>query len=126
MTPLREIMATGLHTTTPEASVAEASATMVDGRVGSALVMTGTVLVGIVTERDVLRAAASGRDLASESVRNWMTADPVTSGPDDTVDHATETMLAQGFRHLPVVDGTRTVGMVSLRDLLSARIRRHV
>lgn len=126
MMPLREIMATDLQTTTPEASVAEASATMVDGRVGSALVMTGAVLVGIVTERDVLRAAASGRDLAHESVRNWMTPDPVTSGPDDTVDHATETMLAQGFRHLPVVDGTRTVGMVSLRDLLSARIRRHV
>lgn len=126
MTALREIMATDLQTTTPEASVAEASATMVNGRVGSALVMTGAVLVGIVTERDVLRAAASGRDLASESVRNWMTADPVTTGPDDTVDQATETMLAQGFRHLPVVDGTRTVGMVSLRDLLSARIRRHV
>lgn len=126
MMPLRAIMATDLQTTTPEASVAEASATMVDGRVGSALVMTGAVLVGIVTERDVLRAAASGRDLASESVRNWMTADPVTTGPDDTVDQATETMLAQGFRHLPVVDGTQTVGMVSLRDLLSARIRRHV
>lgn len=126
MTALGEIMATDLQTTTPEASVAEASATMVDGRVGSALVMTGTVLVGIVTERDVLRAAASGRDLASERVRNWMTADPVTTGPDDTVDQATETMLAQGFRHLPVVDGSRTVGMVSLRDLLSARIRRHV
>lgn len=126
MTALGEIMATDLQTTTPEASVAEASATMVNGRVGSALVMTGAVLVGIVTERDVLRAAASGRDLASESVRNWMTADPVTTGPDDTVDQATETMLAQGFRHLPVVDGTRTVGMVSLRDLLSARIRRHV
>lgn len=126
MTTLREIMSGDVHATTPDASVSDAAATMVSVRVGSALVMTGSVLVGIVTERDVLRAAASGQDLTSDAVRNWMTPDPVTAVADVEVDEATETMLTNGFRHLPVVDGQQVVGVVSLRDLLSARIRRHV
>jgi CBS domain-containing protein len=53
-----------------------------------------------------------------------MTPDPVTSGGDVDVEDAAELMLGQGFRHLPVVDGSTLAGIVSLRDLLSARIRR--
>jgi len=123
MVALREIMVTQLHSTESDASVADAAQTMVAARVGSALVMTGSVLVGIITERDVLRAAASGRDLTGDHVRNWMTANPITATPDDDVDQSTETMVANGFRHLPVVEGSAVVGIVSLRDLLSAHIR---
>lgn len=87
---LQEIMATDLRLTDPGATVAEAAATMVAARIGSALVMTGTTLVGIITERDVLRAAGSGDDVRQGKVRDWMTPDPVTVGPDVDVEKATE------------------------------------
>ena len=53
-----------------------------------------------------------------------MTEDPVTATPDMDTDDATETMMSQGFRHLPVVDGRAVVGIVSLRDLMRTRVRR--
>jgi CBS domain-containing protein len=83
------------------------------------------VLVGIFTERDVLRAAASGSDLTRSPVSRWMTRDPETVGPHVDSERAAEIMLGGGFRHLPVVAGTALVGIVSLRDLLSLRVRRH-
>ena len=82
------------------------------------------MLVGIFTERDVLRAAASGADLTSSPVSEWMTRDPVTAALDMDADDAAEIMMGQGFRHLPVVDGTTLLGIVSLRDILRVRIRR--
>jgi CBS domain-containing protein len=81
-------------------------------------------LLGIVTERDVLRAAASGADLSSSPVSEWMTNDPVTANPDMDADDAAEIMMSQGFRHLPVVEGKRVAGIVSLRDILRVRVRR--
>jgi CBS domain-containing protein len=124
MPQLAEIMTRDVHTVSPQTSVSEAAAAMVRGRFGSAVVLTGSALVGIFTERDVLRAAAAGGDLSAQPVRNWMTDDPITATADEDSEDASETMLAGGFRHLPVVDAGAVVGIVSLRDLLSARIRR--
>jgi CBS domain-containing protein len=124
MVALREIMTGSVQTTGPDTPMSDAAAVMVRGRFGSVLVTTGTTLVGIVTERDVLRAAAQARDLADEQVRNWMTADPITAAPDEDSEDAAQTMLTRGFRHLPVVEGGGVVGVVSLRDLFSARVRR--
>jgi CBS domain-containing protein len=124
MTKLAEIMTARVFTTAPDAPVAEAAAAMVRGGFGSAVVLDGTVLAGIVTERDVLRAAASGADLTRSPVSRWMTLDPRTAEADLDAERAAEVMLGGGFRHLPVVDGNALVGIVSLRDLLSARIRR--
>lgn len=124
MAPLREIM-TGTPFTVPaESSVSEAAQAMVKGRIGSAIVMQGAWLGGIFTERDVLRAAASGTDLTSSTVAEWMTKDPVTAPPDMDSEEAAQIMLSSGFRHLPVVDGRDVVGIVSLRDILSTRIGR--
>jgi CBS domain-containing protein len=124
MATLNEIMTRDVFTTTGDVSVAEVANSMVKGRFGSAVIMEGSWLVGIFTERDVLRAAASGSDLTSSPVSEWMTRDPVTAGPDVNADDAAETMMAQGFRHLPVVEGTTVLGIVSLRDILRVRIRR--
>jgi len=124
MVTLAEIMTKEPFSTAPATPVAEVAQQMVKGRFGSAVVLQGGLLVGIFTERDVLRAAASGNDLAAEPVSRWMTPNPVTAEPTDDADTAAETMLSSGFRHLPIVDNNRVIGIVSLRDLLSARVRR--
>jgi CBS domain-containing protein len=122
---LAEVMTADVFTVAPECPVAEAAQAMVKGRFGSAVVMQGRMLVGIFTERDVMRAAASGSDLTGSPVSRWMTRDPETAGPDVDSQRAAEVMLGRGFRHLPVVRENALIGIVSLRDLLSLRVRRH-
>jgi CBS domain-containing protein len=121
---LRDIMTTEVLTTPVERPVAEVTSMMVKGRVGSAVVIQGSWLVGILTERDVLRAAASGSDLTKSPVSEWMTGDPITATPDTTAGEAAEMMLANGFRHLPVVESRELRGVVSIRDILASEIRR--
>ena len=124
MTVLRDLMSTQVALTSPDTSVAEAAASMVKANVGSAIVMQGRFLAGILTERDVLRSAASGEDLRASRVSDWMTPDPQLAGPGTSVEEAAEIMLKNGFRHLPVVEGRTVCGVVSLRDLFATRIRR--
>ena len=124
MTQLRDLMHTRVVTTTPDAAVAAAAQGMVGASVGSAIVLQGPFLAGILTERDVLRAAASGEDLSAAQVSAWMTPDPQSASPDTSIEDAAQIMLLNGFRHLPVVDGRTVCGVVSLRDLFAARIRR--
>lgn len=121
---LRDLMNTIVVATTPEASVTEAAQRMVRARVGSAVVMQGSFLAGILTERDVLRAVASAEDLVRTPVSAWMTPDPEAVTPGTPVEQAIQTMLVHGFRHLPVVEGRAVVGVVSLRELVAAGIRR--
>jgi CBS domain-containing protein len=121
-----DLMTTRLVSASPDDPVADAAAAMIRQKVGSALIMQGPFLAGILTERDVLRAAASGSDLTNSPVSAWMTIDPESASPDTTVEDATQLMLLHGFRHLPVMDGRRVSGVVSLRDLAAARIRRPI
>lgn len=124
MTVLRDLMNTSVAATTPDASVAAAATVMVEANVGAAIVMQGSFLAGILTERDVLRSAAYGADLSVSLVSEWMTADPQSASPETPVEDAAEIMFRNGFRHLPVVDGRVVCGVVSLRDLFASRIRR--
>jgi CBS domain-containing protein len=121
---LRDLMSTRVATTTPATPVALAAAVMVEANAGSAVVMEGRFLAGILTERDVLRAAASGQDLSASLVSAWMTPDPHSASPDTSAEEAAQIMLLHGFRHLPIVEGRAVCGVVSLRDLFAARIRR--
>lgn len=121
---LRDLMSTRVAATAPDAPVSAAAARMVEAGVGSAVVLQGAFLVGILTERDVLKAAASGSDLSAAKVTDWMTPDPQSASPDTTAQEAAQIMLMNGFRHLPVVEGRTVCGVVSLRDLFAARIRR--
>lgn len=124
MATLSEIMTADVHTVAPDTPITEAAQAMVAGRFGSVVVTSGKMLLGILTERDLLRATAANVDSGEATVSQWMTEDPVTAPPDADTDEAASTMLGQGFRHLPVVNGSDLVGIVSLRDLLSARIGR--
>jgi CBS domain-containing protein len=121
---LQEIMSKDVFSISPDTAVAEVASQMVKGRIGSAVIMDGAWLVGIFTERDVLRAAGSGSDLNVSKVGDWMTRDPVTVEPSMDAEEAAQIMLSNGFRHLPVLDGKSVAGIVSLRDVLSTRIRR--
>jgi CBS domain-containing protein len=124
MAKISEIMTKEVFTTAPNASVAEVAGEMVRGRIGSALVMDGGWLAGIFTDRDALRAAASGKDLRAATISEWMTAEPITTSPDADSDEAAEVMAAHGFRHLPVMNDNEVVGIVSLRDVMATRISR--
>lgn len=120
MTTVREAMSTDLVTVDPSVNLTEAARAMSTGRAGSALVVEGGSLIGIFTERDILRALAhhSVADAARvSSVSQWMTPDPRTIGPDATMGEAMDVMLSGGFRHLPVMEGDSLVGVVSMRDL---------
>ena len=121
---LRDVMTTQVLTTSAERPVAEVTGMMVKARVGSAMGLQGPWLAGILTERDVLRAAASHSDLTKSPVSEWMTKNPITATPDTTTEEAADVMLANGFRHLPVLEGRELKGVVSIRDVLASGIRR--
>lgn len=104
----------------PSTTVAEAATMMGERRIGSALVMEDQRLVGIFTERDIVRALGQHFDAAGHAVSEWMTRDPTTIGSRTTTQDALDTMLQRGFRHLPIVDGDEVAGIVSLRDLSRA------
>ena len=125
MTAIREVMTERLVTVEPATSVAAAVTVMGMERVGALLVMEGASLEGIFTERDLVRALSYDIGAASQSVAQWMTREPVTVGPETSVERALELMLAGNFRHLPVTQGDRVVGMVSIRDLSRAKLEPH-
>jgi CBS domain-containing protein len=124
VTTLGEIMSREVLAAAPGASVSEVAGDMLRRRVGSAVVTGGSMLLGILTERDVLRAAASGVDLTSSAVSEWMTLDPATADPSMDAERAIEVMMSGGFRHLPVLQDGSLVGVVSLRDLVRTRVAR--
>ena len=117
MTTIRDVMSTELISVSPDATVAEAATVMGTGKVGAALILDGGRLAGIFTERDILRALASDFDAAAHLVSHWMSPDPVTLSPTADAKEALDQMLDRGFRHVPVVDDGRAVGIVSLRDV---------
>ncbi len=117
MATVREVMSETVYTVNPSSTVGEAVALMAQHRVGSMIVMDGTRLAGIFTERDTVRAISHSYDAPSHEVSSWMTSDPMTVGPDDQAEDALKTMLDHGFRHLPVVADGEVIGIVSIRDL---------
>jgi CBS domain-containing protein len=99
-------------------SLADAAGLMQFNEVGALPVSRDGVMTGIVTERDLVRAMADGVSPDTTAVEDYMTADPVSIGPDMSLREVADRMLQLGVRHLPVMVGDRTVGMVSVRDLL--------
>jgi CBS domain-containing protein len=117
MTTVADVMSRNLLTVEPTTGLSEAAAAMNDRGVGAALVLTGEHVSGILTERDVLRAVATG-SVEGTHVAAWMTRDPETVEISETTGQAAALMIHGGFRHLPVVDGGKPVGIVSIRDLM--------
>jgi len=123
MATLGEVMTTDVLTVAPEDTIGEAAQKMTEQGVGAVVVCELGRLIGIFTERDLMRAVA-GRVHPSEGrVREWMTPDPVTMTEDASVEEAGQTMIERGFRHIPVVAGDRAVGIVSIRDVAEWRLK---
>ncbi len=100
-------------------SIREVARYMSERRVGAVAVLEGSRLAGIISERDIMsRVVAKGLDPDETSVEQVMTRDLVVSAADDSHEDGVRKMKQVGCRHLPVVEGDRLVGMVSLRDLL--------
>jgi CBS domain-containing protein len=123
MTRLSELMTGAVVSVAPEDTLGEAAERMAEDGVGSAVVLDSGRLIGILTERDLLRAVAGRVHTSEARVREWMTVDPVTATEETSADEAMRTMLEQGFRHLPVIEEGRTIGVVSLRELMRAAMQ---
>jgi len=104
----------------PETTLQDVSEAMLEAQVGSVGVVEGRRLTGIITERDVLRAAADGVDPVTEIVRDWMTADPDVFSPEAQVREAAEWLLETGYRHMPIMEDGELLGIVSIKDILWA------
>jgi citrate synthase len=123
-TIVRDLMTSPAITCTGADTLAVAAHLMQEADTGSVIVTEDGKVAGILTERDLLRAAASSGDPSAEAVHLWMTARPDVLHPDERVDAAWASLTAHHYRHLPVVEGDELVGVVSLRDLMGvARIR---
>ena len=118
MATVAEVMNANVLTVDPSASIGEAAEKMMDAGVGAVVVLEDMArIIGIVTERDILRAVAQRARAAEARVRQWMTESVVTIDPETTVDAAAKMMFERNFRHLPVVKDGRLLGIVSLRRL---------
>jgi CBS domain-containing protein len=104
-------------TESPSDTLTQAADRMWGQQTGSLLVMAGEELLGIVTERDVMKAVARGLDLAATPVSAVMTASVLTVTPETSLHEAAGHMATRWIRHLPVIVDGKVTGMVSQRDL---------
>ena len=121
MGTLGEIVKPTFITVAPEDTLGEVAERMSAQNVGAVVVKDFGRLIGVLTERDMLRAMAARVHTSDARVRQWMTENPITASPDTTFDEAQQVMLDKGFRHLPVVEGDTILGIVSLRRIMGGR-----
>jgi len=107
----------------PDTSITEAASAMEGSDLGSLAVVEGMTLLGLVTERDIRRAVASGAHLDATHVSEIMSPDPDIFDPDLDVWDAAAWLVESGYRHMPVVnDDGSLMGVVSIRDLLKSLV----
>ena len=119
---VRDVMTENLVTLPGSAPLADAARRMKESDIGDVIVMADGDMCGVVTDRDiVVRAIAEGKDPQSATLDEICSHDVVTVGPDDSVDQAVQLMRQRAVRRLPVVEGGRPVGIVSIADLAIER-----
>jgi CBS domain-containing protein len=121
MATLADVMRTEVIDVAPEDTLGEVAERMSAVNVGAVVVKDYGRLIGILTERDMLKAMAARVHTSDARVREWMTEDPLTATAEMDVENAAQVMLEHNFRHLPIVDDNGAViGLVSLRRVVAA------
>jgi len=113
-----DIYRPGAITATADDSLEQIASRLQDKDISALVIMAGYRLVGIITERDIVRAVADRRDLADGTAGEYMASAPATVALQTPLAEVARRMLAYGVRHLPVVVAGEVIGMVSARDLL--------
>jgi CBS domain-containing protein len=121
---IADVMSLRVVKVSPDEPVRLAIARMLEENVGSVAVCEGQRLVGIFTERDVLRLAGEGPEFADVNVRDVMTRNPVTISPDDDILAAAQLMSERRIRHLPIVQGDNLLGIVGIREVMRTLVER--
>jgi len=125
--PVRSVMQRRLVKVPPQTSVRKAATLMADKNVGAVMVIDDDRLIGIFTERDaVFRVIARGLDTETTSLADVMTAAPHTVDPDKPFGYALLVMHDHGFRHLPVIENGRPIGIVSARSAMDPELEEFV
>ena len=126
MLTIRDVLAkkgTDVATISPEATALDAADLMNERRIGALCVVEGETLVGVFTERDLLNRVVSGkRDPAKTKVAEVLTSSVITCGPRGTIEDCATVMSHKRVRHLPVMEGTKLVGIVSTGDLMALQV----
>jgi CBS domain-containing protein len=110
-----------VHSIGSSATMTEAAQRMMEFRCGSLVVLDGQQLVGIITERDVLRTCATGKNLDHVAVAESMTRDVVTGTADDDVQQVMGVLTRQRIRHLPILENGQLIGLVSIGDVVKCQ-----
>ncbi len=121
MPQIADVMRPEFVEVAPEDTLGEVAELMNVQNVSAVAVKDNGRLIGILTERDLLKAMAARVHSSEARVRQWMTENPITAAADTDVEEAARVMIERGFRHLPVIDEDGlAVGIVSLRRVVSA------
>ena len=127
--PLKRVLAAkagGARAVAPDTSILEALRLMANEEIGFLIVLDGTNLVGVVSERDYARKVVlQGKASSDTPVRDIMTRDVVSVGLAHTIPECMALMNQHGLRHLPVIDGGAVIGVLSVRDLLREIVEHH-
>jgi len=118
-TTVRELMGKSTESADAQQTLVDAAAQMRAHRTSVLAVIDGQAIVGVITERDFMRAIADGRDPASTHVSDYMTHDPKTIEAGKRAAEAAAIMIKHHVRHIPVTEGGRVIGFLSARDLLA-------
>jgi CBS domain-containing protein len=115
---IAQIMSKPVRTVKPDEKLSAAVAVMDKNHIGSVVVLDGETAIGIITEGDVVEQVSKGAQVLLEPVKQVMSKPLITGGPDMTVQDAVSLMLEKRIRQLPIVEGSKLVGIVTDRDLM--------
>jgi CBS domain-containing protein len=111
-------------TIAPDGLVTDLLASLAEHKIGAVVVATGAEIVGIVSERDIVRRLhTEGANVLTEKVSDLMTTEVISCSPSDSIDTIGSAMTEQRIRHMPVVEDGKLVGIVTIGDVVAARIR---
>jgi len=120
---IAQVMSKPVRTVMPHEKLSAAVAVMDKNSIGSVVVLDGEIAIGIITEGDVVEQVSKGAQVLLEPVKEVMSKPLITGTPDMTVQDAVSLMLEKGIRQLPIVEGSKLVGIVTDRDLMRSVLR---